>query len=365
MARLLISAGEASGDAYGAALAAELLSRRSDLTLEGVGGAKMRAVGVRLRADSSEWGAISIVQSLRLWPKIVGGYYAAKRALSGGEPGLFIPIDFGYANLRLARHAKNRGWKVLYFVPPSSWRRDRQGVDVAKLSDEIVTPFPWSAEIFRGMGASAHFFGHPIKSLRPPYVERERDAVALLPGSRLSEIELMLPLYAAAVKGLEGPFLIPVPAVQMGLARAIWKETGNDPAAVVDATAEGVAPSLARAKAAIVCSGTATLEAALARTPHVVAYRLSAAVMREVKLLRIKRPKFVALPNIVLDRVAVPELIQDEASPKALRDWLDRLIQNGEDQRLAFEELDQLLGPSDAVAKTAELALSMLPGNSR
>ncbi|RYG94325.1 MAG: hypothetical protein EON58_16515, partial [Alphaproteobacteria bacterium] len=204
---------------------------------------------------------------------------------------------------------------------------------------------------------------HPIKSLRPAYTNPQRDAIALLPGSRLSEIELMLPVYAEAVRGLDGPFLIPVPAFQTGLARAIWTRTGGDPAAIVDATAEGVAPSLARARAAIVCSGTATLEAALARTPHVVAYRLSPATLREAKLLRVKRPKFIALPNIVLDREIVPELIQDEASPAALRAWLDRLLADGSEQRIAFEELDRLLGAPDAVARTAELAISMLDGN--
>lgn len=361
MARILISAGEASGDAYGGALATELLKLRPDLTLEGLGGPKMRDAGVRLHADSSTWGAISIVQSLRLYRRIVGGYYRVKRALGAGKPGLFIPIDFGYANLRLARHAKNRGWKVLYFVPPSSWRRDRQGTDVAKLSDEIVTPFPWSAEIFRTMGASAHFFGHPVKSLRAPFAEQERDAIALLPGSRISEIELMLPLYAAAVRGLDGPFLIPVPAVQMPLARAIWTRSGGDPTAIVDATVQGVGPSLYRARVAIVCSGTATLEAALTRTPYVVAYLLSPATVREAKLLRMKRPKFIALPNIVLDRPAIPELLHDEATPEAVREWLERLIADSSEQRATFEELDELLGPPDAIARTAELALSMLP----
>ena len=360
MPRILISAGEASGDAYGGALAAELLKRRPDLRLEGLGGPKMRRAGVGLVADSSTWGAISIVQSLRVYPRLVAGYYRFKRELGRGRPGLFVPIDFGYANVRFARHAKKLGWTILYFVPPASWRRDRQGPDVAKLSDEIVTPFPWSAEILRGMGASAHFFGHPIKSLRGPLIERERDAIALLPGSRRSEIELLLPVYAAAVRGMAGPFLIPVPTVQMPLARAIWRETGGDPDAVVDATLEGVAPSLARARAAIVCSGTATLEAALARTPHVVAYRLSPATLREAKLLRVKRPKYVALPNIVLDRMAVPELIQDEASPEALRGWLDRLTADPSEQLAAFEELDPHLRPPDPVARTAELAISML-----
>ena len=356
VARILISAGEASGDAYGAALVRELRDLRPGLDIEGLGGTRMRAEGVRLHADSSQWGAISIVQSLRVYPRLVGGYYRIKRALTAGEPGLFVPIDFGYANVRLARHAKNRGWKVLWFVPPSSWRRDRQGADVARLSDEIVTPFPWSAEILRGMGASAHFFGHPIKSLRGEPFAGERRGIALLPGSRTSEIELLLPLYREAVAGLAGPFPIPVPEAQRALAARVWGDA-ND-------LAPSVPEALAGARGAVVCSGTATLEAALARVPFVVAYRLSPATVREAKLLRVKRPKYIALPNIILDRMAVPEFVQDEATPEAIRGALDALLADGSparaEQLASFEELDALLGPSDAVRRTAELALTLL-----
>ncbi len=355
--RVLISAGEASGDAYGAGLVRELRALDPSLGIEGLGGARMRGEGVRLHADSSAWGAISIVQSLRVYPRVVRGYYRAKRALGRGEPGLFVPIDFGYANVRLARHAKGRGWRVLWFVPPSSWRRDRQGEDVARLSDEIVTPFPWSAEILRGMGASAHFFGHPIKSLRPPYRPgRAREGIALLPGSRVSEIELLLPLYREAVRGMAGPFTIPVPEARRALAERLW---GSSEGIVSD-----VGEALASARGAIVCSGTATLEAALARTPFVVAYRLSPATLREAKLIRFRRPKYVALPNILLDRLAVPELIQDDATPEGLRAALERVLADPAEELASFEELDALLGPPDAVRRTAALALGMLGGGS-
>ncbi|RYG19321.1 hypothetical protein EON82_21605, partial [bacterium] len=163
--RIFVSTGEASGDAYGAALVGELRARGEAGPYEGLGGTRMRDQDVDLLADSSHWGAITISQSLPLVRRVMGSYYRAKRALSAGQPGLFVPIDFGYVNIRLARHAKARGWKVLYFVPPGSWRRHKQGKDLPAVTDAIVTPFSWSAEILERMGANVRWFGHPIKSL--------------------------------------------------------------------------------------------------------------------------------------------------------------------------------------------------------
>src|SRR5688572_21772274 len=122
--RVFFSAGEASGDAYAAALLREMVRLGSGLRFlfEGVGGSQLSAAGANVVVDSSKWGAISILQSLKVAPRVVGGYSKAKRALRKGRPGLFIPIDFGYVNVRLARYAKKQGWKVLYFIPPGSWR---------------------------------------------------------------------------------------------------------------------------------------------------------------------------------------------------------------------------------------------------
>src|SRR5687768_10354669 len=163
--RVLISTGEASGDAYGAALAKRIFDHSSDALIEGSGGPRMRDAGVALVVDSSSWGAIGIAQALRVAPRVVSGMRRIKEALRQGQPGLFVPIDFGFANIRLAREAKSRGWKVLYFVPPGSWRRDRQGADLAEVCNAVSTPFEWSADILRGMGVEAHWFGHPIKEL--------------------------------------------------------------------------------------------------------------------------------------------------------------------------------------------------------
>lgn len=368
--RVFLSAGEASGDAYGAAFVAEL--RRfipQGLEWEGIGSRRMRDAGVPLVSDSGTWGAISIAQSLQIVPRVFGGYYRAKRRLAQGTPGLFVPIDFGYANIRLSRHAKRLGWKVLYFVPPGSWRRDRQGGDLPALTDAISTPFPWSAEILAKMGANAHWFGHPIKQLlrqaaaSPP---NPTPFVAILPGSRIHEISENLPLIASVLRDSE---LASIPAhfalatsVDVDEFRARWRSLA--PERTEDAFVQGDTYRVLRqGRAAIVCSGTATLEAALARCPSVVVYRVSRATEIEAKILRFKRPRFIALPNILLDRPVVPEYVQDEATPEVVRQALSEIWTEGgarQAQLDAFEELDTLLGPDDAITKTAELARSLI-----
>lgn len=381
--RVFISTGEASGDVYAAELVKEIRQvSRANLHFEGIGGKRMGQAGIALVADTSTWGAISIAQSLAMVPKAIGGYYRAKRALDR-DPGLFIPIDFGYANIRLARHAKNRGWKVLYFVPPGSWRRDRQGKDLVLLTDAISTPFSWSAEILNRNGGHAHWFGHPIKqllALHTPTVESvdaisphlEGPRVAVLPGSRKHEIEENLPVIAEAIRSIDsdGNAYRPLAAtLEFALApsadeneiRSAWSrlapERQHD--RFITGDTYGV---LRRGRAAIVCSGTATLEAALCGCPMVVIYRATKAMAIEAKIIGFRRPRFIALPNILLDRPVVPELVQLEATPVAIRAYLESLLKDGPErtaQLEAFAELTTALGPSDAITQTAKLAVSL------
>jgi lipid-A-disaccharide synthase len=363
---LFLSAGEASGDAYAAALVRELrrLPGGDSLSIGGIGGPKLRAEGVRTVADTSKWGAISITYALAAYPRIVFHYYRVKAALRRGEPGLFLPIDFGYVNVRLARHAKNQGWKVLYFVPPGSWRRDRQGRDLGKVTDEVVTPFPWSRELLEAAGVKAHFFGHPIKQLlreRNLELDSRRETIAVLPGSRPHEIQEILPAMAQALRGHpQRAELAIASSLDPEDVRRRWEtHSGRTGDLFTVSDTYGV---LARARAALVCSGTATLEAALARTPMVVAYRVGKAALVEARLIGFKVPKYIALPNILLDEPVVPELIQDAASPEAIRTALEAILEDREPrahQLDAFTRIDALLGPDDAITRTAQLAMQM------
>ncbi|HZH97694.1 MAG TPA: hypothetical protein VEX38_01875, partial [Fimbriimonadaceae bacterium] len=276
--------------------------------------------------------------------------------------GLFVPIDFGFMNIKLARHAKQLGWRVLYFIPPGSWRKDRQGEDLPKVTDMIVTPFSWSADILRGMGANAHWFGHPMKEIvrTTAPLGQERSGIAVLPGSRSAEIEHNLPVLAETMQGFPASTFVVAPNLEEEAMRVQWLSLAKD--RKKDRFVKAPAPVvLARSEGAIVCSGTATLQASLCRCPMVVIYRISKSAEREAKLLRV-RPKFISLPNIFLDRPVIPELIQHDATPERIRDELWRAMHPGEAheaQMAAFDELDEMLGPPDAVTRAGKLALAM------
>ncbi|MCU0316064.1 MAG: hypothetical protein MUC92_05685 [Fimbriimonadaceae bacterium] len=347
--RIFLSAGEASGDAYAARLAQGL----QDLgTIEGVGGKRLTAWGNhKVIIDSSQWGAVGILESLRVVPRILQDYYRAKKQLLTGEPGLLIPIDYGYMNVRLARHGKRKGWKVVYFVPPGSWRKNKQGSDLPHVTDAIVTPFSWSAEILNQMGANAVFFGHPLKQMvREAKLDDsgQREGIALLPGSRQQEIEANLAVIASATQGIDGTLRFGVASTQNASAlQRMWQEVGGREAEYYTSSYA----ALMRSRAAIVCSGTATLESALCGCPTLVMYRGSKAMEWEY---RIRRPKFdyISLPNILLDRPALPELIQWDATPDSVRSILEDLLEDSPAraaQLSAFAELDGLLGASDAL----------------
>ncbi len=358
--QVLFSAGEASGDLYAASLATELFRLDPTVLIGGIGGTRFSQVANQpLIADSSKWGAMSIIQSVRSGIGAIPHYRAIKRVLRTTEPGVFVPIDFGFMNLKLCRAAKEAGWKVVYFVPPGSWRRDRQGADVPRLSDAVVTPFPWSFEILKQMGANVHFFGHPLKQIHKSLIETpfERKGLAILPGSRQSELEQLVPTLKETVNDYQGQIQLPVPKTFIPYLEKNWARTQDN---ILNGAETGtVMRALRTSEAGIICSGTATLEAALSQTPTVVVYRVSDLVILELRLIRFKRPQFVSQPNILLQREVVPELIQENFTVEKLKRTLDEIQTDAvaQKQRSAFAEISDLLGGDDCITKTAELIL--------
>lgn len=362
--RVFFSAGEASGDEYAAELARRVSNRVPGAQIEGMGGPRLAATGARLVADSGQWGAIGIVESLRKVPRVLGNCLRARSELLGGEPGVFVPIDFGWVNTKLARSAKKRGWRVLYFIPPGSWRRDRQGKDLPEITDGIVTPFEWSAALLKEMGADARWYGHPMLQIVRDRVSRDskRSGVAVLPGSRHQEVRENLRAIAGAVQMQPalGPAEFAVaPTVDLARLQRDWQAMAPERSDVF--TVGETLAVLSRAQAAIVCSGTATLQAALCRTPHTIIYRVDKMTEIEAKIVGFK-VGLVGLPNIFLGRMAIPELIQDAATSEAIRRELDKVLKEGQprqDQLKAFEEIEQMLGPTDCLDQTADWIAAM------
>lgn len=362
---VLFCSGEASGDAVAAALIHQLRQLATDtdaLTFSGIGGPAFAVTGAERIADSSTFGAIGIVDALRIMPRAIRALNKCKAVIASVSPGVFVPIDYGYMNMKLCRHAKAHGWHVIYVNPPGSWRRNKQGQDLPMVTHDIVTPFSWSADILNQMGGQAHWFGHPIRQLMREsgrLDNAERTHVALLPGSRQAEVELLLPVMAKALQGVDtvAEFAI-APTIHAESIKRQWSRLAPDRTWDIF-TLNDTRAVLKRARAGIICSGTATLEAALCRCPHVVAYKLRKITELQARLLPVK-PKFISQPNILLDRMLVPELIQQNASPERLRQALLPLLEDGlerTEQLAGFEAIEALLGPEDAIDHTAQLIL--------
>lgn len=354
---VLISAGESSGDTYGHRLATLLQLEYPQASISAVGGPRLAQVATMV-ADSSDWGAIGIVQAIKIQHKVRRGAKIAEAHLQNTPPGLFIPIDYGYVNAYLANAAKQAGWKVLYFIPPSSWRRELRSTKLAGLVDIIVTPFPWNAKAWQEAGVQAHYFGHPIKQLVD---ETEPDpnatgTVALLPGSRKHEVDSLLPVMKHTIEDLKVKATIcPAPTVSAENLQAIW---GGSKLPQLGETR----PTLKAAQAAIVCSGSATLEAALAGCPCVVVYRGNWIMEIEYKL-RGSKIEFISLPNILLERSAVPELVLDDANPEDIGEFLTELLDENSPMRQAqlasFAEIREGMPDTDVFKSTVDLVKTL------
>jgi lipid-A-disaccharide synthase len=369
---IFLSAGEPSGDLHGAALARALRSRIPGVRLIGLGGDRMRAEGVELLAEVDELAVMGFVEVLSRLPFFVRLRRRVFDALARERVHLVIPLDYPGFNLRLARHATRLGVPVLYYIAPQVWAWHSSRVkQLAEDARAVAVILPFEEPFLRERGVEAEFVGHPLVEAAAPELSREewcarhgldpgRPLLALFPGSRGQEVRRHLALFEAAAAELRRRF----PAVQPVI--------GASPDLPPDAYASASVPLsssprelLHLADAALVKSGTTTLEAALAGTPFVVAYRmhpLSWALAR-----RLVKVPHVALANLVADERLAPELLQDAATPTALADALLPLLDAGSSDRArmleGFARIRAALGDGGAAARVAEMAAELLePG---
>ena len=359
--RILISAGEASGEMYGAqlmeALRAESIhvgrgaparpAERSSATLPqeqleffGVGGDKMRAAGCDIVVDAKDLSVVGITEILSHLPKIWGLFHKLIAEADRRKPDLAIVIDSPAFNWRVARQMKKRGIPVVYYVCPQfwAWRQGRTRL-LRKYVDKALVIFPFEEKFYRDRGVDAEFVGHPLAGLRRPEITREQYAtqyglvaaklwITLMPGSRNKEVKMNLPgmLHAAKLLGTEYNFIIPVAAtVPKSLILDLMNQSdcaGSPIYPVPDAL-----PALAHSRAGIIASGTATVEAALMDLPFVMVYRVTPLTYL-LGRWTVKVPHF-AMVNLIAGAEIVPELVQDDFTPERVAAELKQLIQNG------------------------------------
>lgn len=352
--RLGVVAGEASGDALGARVIHALRDKRPDLVVEGVGGPLMCAAGCRSLVPLETLSVMGLVEPFKRLPSLLSARRLLFQHFRDNPCDVFLGIDAPDFNLSLEVKLRKIKIPTAHLVSPSIWawrkgriRRIRNAVD------KMFCLFPFESDAYEASGVISQVVGHPLADDIPDYVDREEARteldvpatgrlVALLPGSRQAEIRAHAPLFlAAAAKMLQTDpllqFVIPAASVECEaqLQRVIAQHTV--PVHMVSGHAQKV---LGAADAALVCAGTATLEAALLRRPMVVAYQTG--FLSWALLSRLVRTPHVALPNLLAKKRLVPEFLQNAATPQILADAVLSQLACGRDDAQLMREFEAI-----------------------
>lgn len=375
-ADILVVTGEASGDQHASEVVAHLQRARPDLRFFGMGGARLKARGVELLFGAEEVSVMGITEVLPRLPGILRVLKGLERAAEQRRPALALLVDIPDFNLRLARTLKRLGVPVVYYVSPMiwAWRRGRVRT-IKKLVDRMLCILPFEEAFYRDSGVAAEYVGSPVVEQVPSpetaayFRERlgldiSRPTLALLPGSRMTEIRRILPAQVDAARALvaERPELQVVLPLAPGISPEVitsrFEGSGITPVLI-----EGRAPEVVGASdVSVVASGTAVLEAGLMQRPLVVVYRVSWLTGLIGRwLLKVAH---VSLVNLLAKRRVVPELLQGEMTGERIAEEVRRVWNPGaaRDEMVAgLEEVRATLGPSGAAERAARAILALLP----
>lgn len=372
---VLISAGEASGDMYAAQLASAL-GRRVDVDLFGMGGPKMRDAGVDTVVDCSEVGVLGVVEIVRKLPALQRAWNRLISEIDRRGPRLAILTDFPAFHLRLSRVLRRRQIRNVYFVCPQfwAWRPWRVRL-VRRRFVRGLCIFPFEKEFYAKAGVQTDWIGHPLVDMVRAQNSREEFAaqhglnphhpiIAILPGSRASELAHHMPRLVPAIRQLaskgDQQFVF---AVAPGITTAQLKTHMGSVAPATTIVENATYDLLQAADVAIISSGTATVEAALLGVPMVVIYRLAPFTAFVVRQL--VHTKLFAMVNLLAGKEIVPELIQDDFTTDRLVRETERLLDSSEARESVKRELAnvrQKLGPPGAIERAADIIAGMIQG---
>ncbi|WP_284617025.1 lipid-A-disaccharide synthase [Aquabacterium humicola] len=378
--RLALVAGEASGDLLASLLLAGVRRRWPDLQAAGIGGPRMAAQGFDAWWPHERLSVFGYVDALSRLPELLRIRRQLAERLLAERPAAFIGVDAPDFNFGLERRLREGGIKTLHFVCPSIWAwRGERVQKLAASADHVLCLFPFEPELLQRHGIGASYVGHPLADVIP--MEPPRDAaraalglaggdsvVALLPGSRRSEINHIAPLILAAAARMhrERPglrYVMPVvPGLRALVEPMVAQHAHGVPLTLLDGQSH---EALAACDVTLVASGTATLEAALFKRPMVICYRL--AWLNWQRMKRMRYQPWVGLPNILCRDFVVPELIQDDATPDALAReafaWLDNPAK-AEAAKRRFADLHHLLR-QDTAQRAADAIAQVLDDTRR
>lgn len=359
-----IIAGEASGDLHASNLVAEIKKKDKKVEFRGCGGDLMKAQGVELLKHyrtMAYMGFVEVAVNLR---KVLGNIAQCKKDILDYQPDVLVLVDYPGFNLRIAEFAHEKGFKVVYYISPQVWAWKRRRVSKIKESvDKMLVILPFEEDFYKRYGVDVTYVGNPLLDelakfgtgnrsifLRRNSLGEKREIIALLPGSRKQEIKRMLPIMLKVVPHFpEYQFVIAgVPSIEKSLYKKI---IGNADVFLIENQTYEL---LQNASAAVVTSGTATLETALFTVPEVVCYKSSYISYLMAKWMI--KVKFISLVNLVMGKEVVKELIQNDLTEENIVKELEQLLRNGKRQRQLledYEDLKERLGNAGASEKAA------------
>ena len=369
--KFYIIAGEASGDLHASNLVAEIKKKDKKAEFRGFGGDLMKAQGVELvkhYRTMAYMGFVEVAVNLR---KVLGNIAQCKKDILEYQPDVVVLVDYPGFNLRIADFAHKKGFKVFYYISPQVWAWKRRRVQKIKKSvDKMLVILPFEEEFYKRYGVDVTFVGNPLLDelakvgtgnrsifLRRNSLGERREIIAMLPGSRRQEVKRTLPVMLKATSHFpDYQFVI---AGVSSLDKSLYKDImGNSDVFFVENQTYDL---LLNSSAALVTSGTATLETALLSVPEVVCYKATNFSYRLAKWMI--KVKFISLVNLIMDREVVKELIQGDLNEDNLVKELDQLLHNGKRQRQLLEDYEELkdkLGNVGASEKAAEVIVESL-----
>ena len=369
--KFYIIAGEASGDLHASNLVTEIKKKDKKAEFRGFGGDLMKAQGVELvkhYRTMAYMGFVEVAVNLR---KILGNIAQCKKDILEYQPDVVVLVDYPGFNLRIADFAHKKGFKVYYYISPQVWAWKRRRVQKIKKSvDKMLVILPFEEEFYKRYGVDVTFVGNPLLDelakvgtgnrsifLRRNSLGERREIIAMLPGSRRQEVKRTLPVMLKAASHFpDYQFVI---AGVSSLDKSLYKDImGNSDVFFVENQTYDL---LLNSSAALVTSGTATLETALLSVPEVVCYKATNFSYRLAKWMI--KVKFISLVNLIMDREVVKELIQGDLNEDNLVKELDQLLHNGKRQRQLLEDYEELkdkLGNVGASEKAAEVIVESL-----
>lgn len=369
--KIMMSAGEASGDMHAAAVAAELKRIMPDADLFGMGGADMRKSGVRIIYDIENLGIIGVVEVIRHIPFFFRLRAFLKKAMVEEKPDVLVCVDYPGFNMKLAHVAKELGIPVIYYIAPTIWAWNKgRAKNIVRDVEQVASIFPFEAEAYRKAGARVTFVGHPLADTVKPSMSFEeamdyfhgnpdKKRILLMPGSRKNEVAGLLPVMIQAAEKLaekeECQFFIPrASTISKEMLLSIIGKTSLS----IEITEGHQYDLMQICTACVASSGTATLETALMELPTVLVYKLAPFTWFLANLL--VHVKYAGLPNLLLGREVTPELLQDRARAENIVSILLPWLQDEKARQKNIEEIREVrkaLGSGGAVHRVAELII--------